>query len=74
MRDLRKYARHTNARLVGGAILLVFTLGLGLIYIIYGQNSALAGLICLLVTFIPIILIVFFLRIIEKLVERANQD
>ena len=74
MRDLRKYAKQTNARLVAGALLLVFVLGLGLIYIFYGPNSALVGLICLLAAFVPILLVVLFLWIIEKFVAKANED
>ena len=74
MRDLRKYSRQTNTGLVAGTISLVFIVGLGLIYIFYGQSSAVTGLACLLVAFIPIILVILSLWVMEKIVKKANQD
>lgn len=74
MRDLRKFARQTNIRLVTGGILLVFTVGLGLIALFLGPRSALLGLVCLLAAFVPILLVVLSLWIIEKIVAKANQD
>ena len=38
-RDLRKYGRQTNIRLVAGALLLLFVIGDGLIYLIYGSGA-----------------------------------
>ena len=74
MRDLRKYARQTRLRLIAGSILLVFTVGLGLIYAFYGPRSALLGLICLLTMLIPLGLIALVLWAMERFVDRANQD
>ncbi len=37
MTDLRKYASQTTFRIVVGALLLLFIVGVGLIWVIYGQ-------------------------------------
>ena len=73
-RDLRHYARQTNVRLLIGFVLLLFLVGDGLIYLLYGSNSALMGLICLLGALIPIGIIILILFILEKIVQKANQD
>ena len=44
MRDLRRYANQTNFRLIVGGLLLLFIVGDGLIYIIYGSAAAISGL------------------------------
>ncbi len=74
MRDLRRYARQTNLRLIVGALLLVFVIGDGLIYVIYGPASALMGLICLLAGLSPILLILLALALMDWIVKRANRD
>ena len=74
MRDLRKFARQTNLRLVAGGILLVFTVGLGMIYAFYGPRSAMLGLVCLVGALVPVLLVILFLWVIEKIVRKANQD
>ena len=71
MRDLRKFARQTQNRLVIGLFLLVATVGVGLIYVLYGQNAALLGLLCLAGVTVPILLIIGILAIMEKI---ANHD
>lgn len=74
MRDLRRYARQTNARLVAGALLLVFVVGLGLIYAFYGPGGALTGFLCLLAAVVPILLIAGILWAMERFVRNANED
>jgi len=44
--DLRRYARQTNIRLVVGFIFLLFLVGDGLIWYLYGRSAALLGLLC----------------------------
>ena len=56
-KDLRKYSRETNIRLILGAFLLLFVVGIGLIWVIYGQGAAGMGLTCLLAALAPVILI-----------------
>ena len=73
-RDLRDYARQTNFRLIVGGIFLIFLIGDGLIYLIYGPSAAISGLICLGVGLLPIVLIMASLAVIDWIVKRANRD
>ena len=66
MPNLRKYAQQTQNRLVLGLLILVFTLGLGLIYFLYGSRAALLGLLCLLGILITILIILLILNLIER--------
>ena len=71
-KDLRKYAANTQMRLVAGFLLLVFLVGDGLIFIFYGRGAGLAGLICLLGALLPIILVVFFLWVADRIVGKQS--
>jgi hypothetical protein len=73
-RDLRKYASQTNLQLIIGALLVLFIVGGGLIYLIYGKAAALGGLLCLLMGMIPVALIVLILFFIYWIIKRANRD
>jgi hypothetical protein len=73
-RDLRKYMKDTNAQLVVGALLLLFIVGDGLIWLIYGFGAALMGLLCMLGAFVPIGLILLLLSLSDWIVKRANRD
>jgi len=53
-RDLRKYAAQTNFRLILGAFFLLFVVGLGLIWWLYGFRAAALGLLCLFGALIPL--------------------
>ena len=74
MRDLRRYARQTNARMLAGLFALVFIVGLGLIYIFYGPGGAVTGLVCLLVALAPVLLIGLALWVMDRVVRRGNED
>lgn len=73
-RDLRRYARQTSVRLVVGALLLVFIVGLGLIYWRYGAGAAGLGLLCLLGALIPIGLVWLSMLLLEWIVKRNQLD
>lgn len=73
-RDLRKYARQTNARLIVGGFILVFVVGIGLIYLFYGQGAALTGLLCLVVGLIPLLLIWLMFFILEIITNQAKRE
>lgn len=73
-RDMRKYARQTNIRLIVGSIVLLLVVGLGLIAVIYGLNAALMGLLCLSGVILPIGLIALLLFGLELVVKRINKD
>ena len=71
-KDLRAYAKTTQARMIAGFLLLVFIIGDGLIFILYGTGAGLAGLICLLAGLLPIGLVVFFLWLADRIVENRG--
>jgi fatty acid desaturase len=73
-RDLRKYTSQTNFRLLVGAFLLLFVIGLGLIGLIYGLPAAITGLLCLLGALVPIGMVWLFMFGLDWLVRRANRD
>ncbi|GAP18127.1 hypothetical protein [Levilinea saccharolytica] len=74
MRDLRKYARQTNTRLIVGGILLLFIVGIGLIYLLYGPAAASMGFLCMGVGLIPLLMIFLFLWVIEWVTKKANDN
>jgi len=72
-RDLRKYAQQTHVRLIIGGILLLFLVGDGLIYIVYGRGAAIFGFACLLAGMAPLLLIWLALTLLDLIVRRANR-
>lgn len=74
MRDLRNYARQTNVRLGVGAFLLLFVVGVGLIYLIYGPGAAMMGMVCLLAGLTPLVLIFLSFALLDWIQKRANRD
>jgi hypothetical protein len=54
------------------AFVLLFGVGLGLIYVIYGPGAAGIGLLCLLGGMVPIALIVLALLTIDWIARRAR--
>jgi len=73
-RDLRKYVRQTNIRLFGGALVLLFVVGDGLIFWRYGAGAAVTGLLCLLGGMIPVALVVLIMMLLDWIAKRANPD
>ena len=71
-KDLRNYANQTRSRLVIWFVIILFVIGLGLIWLIYGAKSALLGFLCLIGSLIPIGLIFLFLFGLDAIVK--NQD
>jgi hypothetical protein len=72
-RDLRRYARQTNLRLFLGGILILFLVGDGLIYLIYGKNAALMGLVCLMIGLAPLFLIWLILTLMAWVTNKIDQ-
>ncbi len=72
IRDLRRYARQTQIRLILGGILLLFLVGDGLIYIFYGKEAAILAIFCLGLGLSPLVLIGLILFILDWAVRRAN--
>jgi len=73
-RDLRKFARQTNVRLIAGGLVLLFIVGDGLIWLIYGAGAALTGLLCLLGGMLPIGLTLLALNVLDWITKHANRD
>ncbi|MBT3336314.1 MAG: hypothetical protein HN855_04535 [Anaerolineae bacterium] len=73
-RDLRKYAKQTNVQLGVGALLVLFIVGDGLIYFIYGKGAAIMGLSCLLIGLAPILIIILLMLLLNWVVKLANRD
>ncbi len=71
-RDLRDYAKQTNIQLGIAALVLLFGIGLGLIYVIYGPGAAGVGFLCLLGGLVPIAIILLVLFGIDWIVKRAR--
>ncbi|HEY5157122.1 MAG TPA: hypothetical protein VII93_04075 [Anaerolineales bacterium] len=73
-RDLRKYARQTSVRLAVGGLLLLFIVGDGLIFLIYGGGAAVIGLICLLAGLFPVLIIILVMIVLDWIAKRADRD
>jgi len=73
-RDLRKYAQQTNLRLLLGGLMLLFIVGGGLIWLFYGRNAAIIGLICLVFGLLPIIIIWLFLSFLDWFTRRTRGE
>ncbi|HVN17088.1 MAG TPA: hypothetical protein VMT73_15190 [Anaerolineales bacterium] len=71
-RDLREYAKQTNIRLGVGAFVLLFIIGLGLIWLIYGGGAASFGFFCLLAGLTPVVMIVLIFFAIDWILGSAR--
>ena len=68
-KDLRQYSRQTNRRLMIGFLVLVFLVGGGLIFFLYGRGAGITGLVCLLGALVPVLLVVLLLWILDRVVK-----
>ncbi len=71
-RDLREYAKQTNIQLIVGAFILLFGVGIGLIYLIWGPGAAGIGFMCMLAGLLPIALILVALYGMDWFVKRGR--
>lgn len=69
-KDTRNYNNQTRSRLVIAFVVLLFTVGLGLIALVYGTNAALLGLLCLLGMLIPVGLVALVMFGLDKIVKK----
>jgi hypothetical protein len=58
--------------MVWGAFILLFVVGVGLIWAIYGQGAAGMGFMCLLAALFPVILILGIFLAIEWILKHAR--
>ncbi len=68
-KDLRQYTRQTNRRLMIGFLVLVFLIGGGLIYILYGRGAGITSLFCLLGALVPVLMVVLLLWLLDLVVK-----
>jgi hypothetical protein len=74
MNNLKKYASQTTTRLIVGGILILFLIGDGLIFLIYGAGAASMGFLCLGIGLVPIFTIVLVIWLMDWVVKRANKN
>lgn len=72
-RNLRDYARQTDRRLIIGALLILFLVGGGLIWWLYGSGGASMGVFCMLAGLTPVILILLIFLAIERILKSAGR-
>jgi hypothetical protein len=73
-RDLRRYARSTQFRLIFGGLLILLIVGNGLIRWIFGPSALVTALMCSFAGLAPVILIILFLWLMEKIVEKDRRE
>lgn len=73
-KNLKEYTKQTNIQLIIGAVLILFFVGDGLIWYLYGIGAALMGLLCLLGALIPVGLVALSLVGLDEIVKRINKD
>jgi hypothetical protein len=72
-RDLRRYARTTQARLILGGVLILLVVGNGLIRWVYGASALRMSLLCTFAGLAPVFLIILWLWLMERIVERNRR-
>lgn len=73
-RDLRKYAKQTNLRLLVGFFIVLVVVGGGLIYLIYGKGAVISGLVCMGAGLAPLVLIWLVMALIDRVVRKINEE
>jgi hypothetical protein len=73
-RDLREYARGTQRRLIFGVLILLFLIGDGLIFLLYGKDAGKFALICTALGLAPLALIYSGISIFAWLARKGMDD
>jgi hypothetical protein len=71
-KDLREYAAGTHRRLILGGLILIFILGVGLIWWRYGPGAGWMALLCTVAGLAPAVLIAIWLRVMEWAAKRLK--
>lgn len=69
-RDLREYTKKTRTRLVIGFVALILIVGDGLIFLFYGKEAGLLGLVCMLGALVPVVLVILILLVADRVVKK----
>lgn len=72
--DLRKYAAQTKYRLIIYFLVILFVVGLGLIWWLYGRGAAGMGLLCLIGMTLPVILVILIMLLLNAVVTNMHRD
>jgi hypothetical protein len=72
-RDLRSYSKQTNKQLIIGFFVLLFGVGVGLIYWIYGKQAAILSVLCILGGLAPVGVIWLVLAGISWIAKKADE-
>jgi hypothetical protein len=70
----RTYGRQTTVRLIIGGLVLLFIVGDGLIYLLYGSTAAITGFLCIGGGLVPIGLVALVVWLMGWVAKRANRD
>jgi len=71
--DPRAYSKQTTVRLIVGGIGILFLIGDGLIYVIYGPAAAISGFLCLGAGLLPVLIIMGIFWVMEKVVNKDHE-
>jgi hypothetical protein len=70
----KDFTKQTTTQLILGGLLLLFLIGGGLIFWIYGPGAAAFGLLCISAGLFPIVIIVSALWILDRIVKCGNRE
>ena len=73
-RDLRKYASQTKYRLILYFLVILFVVGLGLIWWLYGRGAAGMGLLCLISMALPVLAVILIMLLLDAVVKHMHRD
>lgn len=72
--NFQKFLHQTRIRAIFWFIFILIVIGLGLVWIFYGKQAALFGLLCLLSMLIPTGLVVIALVALDLFTKKINSD
>ena len=73
-KNLREYARQTTTQLIVGGVILLFLVGDGLIYFIYGPRAAISGLLCLGIGLFPVGATLLVISLLDWIAKHARKE
>lgn len=71
--DPRAYSKQTTVRLIVGGVGILFLIGDGLVYIIYGPAAAISGFLCLGAGLLPVLIIMGIFWVMDKMVNKDRE-
>lgn len=74
MRDIRSYSKQTLLHSVIGGLFVIIIVGDILIYIFYGRDAAIFGLMCIFIGMIPILFVWLILLGLEWIIKQREDS